>query len=149
MSTSTVSAPRVTSAGYLWGRAGGAILCLTHYIVGFSEAIWTLLYSDEGESTGRGEHYERGLLLHMFTLVILGLRLSWRKVKGGTELEWIGYWVDVGRFELGISTLRAACAVRWLTKKANGTSGFGRAARRARWLAVHCSTSVAILAQAI
>ena len=33
-------------------------------------------------------------------------------------MEWIGYWVDAARFELGISAARAAWASNWLTDKA-------------------------------
>jgi hypothetical protein len=50
--------------------------------------------------------------------VVINLPISWKKVKGGTQTEWIGYWLDVGRFELGISESRAAWASRWLTDKA-------------------------------
>ena len=35
----------------------------------------------------------------MFVLVLINLPLSWKKVHGGTEAEWIGYWLDLGRFE--------------------------------------------------
>jgi hypothetical protein len=53
----------------------------------------------------------------MFVLVLLNVPLSWRKVHGGVEAEWIGYWLDIGRFELGISASRAAWASRWLADK--------------------------------
>ena len=84
----------------------------------YTEAIWALLYSDDGKLTGRTERYERGLLLHMLVLVIVHLPISWHKVKGGPQVEWIGYWVDAARFELGISANRAAWASRWLSDRA-------------------------------
>ena len=108
----------VSSAGYWWGRAGGSVLRLTHYILGYANALYALLYSDDGKLTGRTERYERGLLLHLFVLVVINLPISWNKVKGGPQVEWIGYWVDIGRFELGISASRAAWASKWLTDKA-------------------------------
>ena len=88
---------------------------MIHYILGYAEAIWALLYSDDGKLTGRTERYERGLLLHVFVLVVLNLPISWNKVNGGTRVEWIGYWVDAGRFKFGISSARAAWASKWLT----------------------------------
>ena len=108
----------MSSAGYWWGRAGGAIMRLGHYFVGLHDAIWALLYSDDGKLTGRTDYPERGLLLALMILSILRLPISWHKVKGGCEFEWIGYWVDIGRFQLGISVSRAAWASRWLRDKA-------------------------------
>jgi hypothetical protein len=43
----------VTSAGYWWGRAGGAIMRLAHYFLGYADAVRSLLYSDDGKITGR------------------------------------------------------------------------------------------------
>ena len=114
----TVGTFGVGSAGYWWGRAGAAIMRLTHYVLGYSHAIWALLYSDDGWLVGRTERYEVGLLLHLFTLLVVGVPLSWHKVSGGVQLDWIGYYLDVGRFEVGISATRAAWAVRWLEDKA-------------------------------
>ena len=88
---------------------------VAHYFVGFHDAIWALLYSDDGKLTGRTQYPENGLLTLFLTIVIARLPLSWHKVRGGQQAEWIGYWVDVGRFELGVSASRAAWAVRWLT----------------------------------
>ena len=50
------------------------------------------------------------------------LPLSWHKLKGGSQVEWIGYWLDIGRFEMGVSASRAAWASRWLTDKAEERS---------------------------
>ena len=107
----------VASAGYWWGRAGAAIMRLGHYFVGCHNALWTLLYSDDGKLTGRTEYPERGLLVFLLVIVLVDLPLSWHKVRGGREVEWIGYMLDVGRFEMGVSATRAAWAVRWLTDK--------------------------------
>ena len=87
----------VASAGYWWGRAGAAIMRLGHYFVGCHNALWTLLYSDDGKLTGRTEYPERGLLVFLLVIVLVDLPLSWHKVRGGREVEWIGYMLDVGR----------------------------------------------------
>ena len=104
----------VTSAGYWWGRAGGAILRLTHYVLGYTDMVWALMYSDDGCVMSGNDHRERSLLLHLFVLVILNVPLSWKKVRGGVEAEWIGYLLDLGRFELGVTASRAAWASKWL-----------------------------------
>ena len=77
----------VSSAGYWWGRAGGAIMRLGHYMIGYHDAIWALLYSDDGKLTGRTQYPERGLLLFLLTLVIVRLPLSWHKLKGGLQVN--------------------------------------------------------------
>ena len=107
----------VSSAGYWWGRAGGAIMRTGHYFVGNHDAIWALLYSDDGKLTGRTDYPERGLLIFLLTIVLIKLPTSWHKVRGGQQVEWIGYALDLGRFEMGVSFARATWAARWLTDK--------------------------------
>ena len=80
---------------------------LGHYMVGYHDTSWALLYSDDGKLTGRTDRPERGLLLFLLTLVIVDLPLSWHKVRGGVEVEWIGYLLDLGRFEMGVTFARA------------------------------------------
>lgn len=107
----------VTSAGYWWGRAAAAIVRLTHYALGHENALWALIYSDDGNLMSGEVWKERSLILHLFVLVVLGVPLAWHKVRGGVEAEWIGYWLDLGRFELGVSALRAASAASWLNDR--------------------------------
>ena len=107
----------VASAGYWWGRAGAAVERLTHYLQGLEHALWQLLYSDDGWVTGRSRYAERDLLFHLFILVILGTPMAWHKFRGGAVLEWIGYALDLKRFELGVSELRLSWVVKWLADK--------------------------------
>jgi hypothetical protein len=108
----------VSSAGYWWGRAGGSLMRLGHYFVGFQDALWAMLYSDDGKLTGRTDYPEKGILLFLLVLVVVRLPLSWKKVRGGEQIEWIGYALDMSRFRVGVTALRAAWATRWLTDKA-------------------------------
>ena len=55
--------------------------------------------------------------MHLLVLVTVGAPLAWHKLHGGVECEWVGYLLDVGRFQVGISASRAAWAVRWLSDK--------------------------------
>ena len=107
----------VGSAGYWWGRAGACVIRLTHYLQGHDHAIWTMLYSDDGWLVGRTKRYEVGLLLHLLILVVIGAPLAWHKLCGGVETEWVGYALDVGRFEIGISEKRAQWVIRWCNDK--------------------------------
>ena len=108
----------VGSAGYWWGRAGALLIRLSHYLTPRAMAVWLLLYADDGLVNGRSERFDRALLLHLYILAILNTPLKWAKVRGGVQLEWIGYWLDMSRFEIGISQSRADWAIRWLGDKA-------------------------------
>ena len=91
---------------------------LTYYMLGSTNVIWTLLYSDDGWLVGRTDQYERSLLLHLLVLILVGTPLSWHKVYSGIQSKWTGYFLNVGRVEVGISATRAARAVRWVEDKA-------------------------------
>ena len=43
--------------------------------------------------------------------------MAWHKLKGGIVLEWIGYAIDIGRFEIGVSEKRVMWAIRWIEDK--------------------------------
>ena len=107
----------VGSAGYWWGRAGDAVIRLTHYLQGPAHAIYAMLHSDDGWLVGRTEHYEIGLMLHLLILVTIGAPMAWHKLGGEIQSELVGYAVDVGRFMIGISESRAQWAIRCLGDK--------------------------------
>ena len=52
---------------------------LGHYMVGYHEAVWALLYSDNDRLTGRTHYPERGLLPFLLPMVTVRLPLSWHK----------------------------------------------------------------------
>ena len=113
----TVGTFGVGSAGYWWGRAGAALMRLSHYCQGDMRMLWLLLYSDDSWATASGPRADRDLLLHLLVLGVVGTPLAWHKLHGGAVLEWIGYALDVGRFELGVTEKRVQWAVRWIGDK--------------------------------
>ena len=54
-----------------------------------------------------GKHCETGLLIHFFVLMPVGTPLAWHKGGGSLGVDWIGYNLEVGRFEVGINEKRA------------------------------------------
>ena len=40
--------------------------------------------------------------------------MKWRKVRGGVQVEWVGYLIDYARFEMGITESRAKWCTTWL-----------------------------------
>ena len=43
--------------------------------------------------------------------------MKWRKVRGGVQVEWVGYLIDYARFEMGITESRAKWCTTWLRDK--------------------------------
>ena len=62
----------VGSAGYWWGRAGALLVRLSHYLApSHLEALWLLLYADDGNAAAGGR-FETALLFHLFFLGVVG-----------------------------------------------------------------------------
>ena len=79
--------------------------------------LWRLLCSDNSWAAAKGPHADRDLMLHLLVLMILGAPLAWHKLKGGVAVEWIGYALDLSRFELGVTEKRTQWAIRWIEDK--------------------------------
>ena len=43
--------------------------------------------------------------------------MAWKKLSGGYQTEWVGYALDIARFEIGISAKRAAWVITWIDDK--------------------------------
>jgi hypothetical protein len=108
----------VGSAGYWWGRAGALLVRLSHYYAPRQlRPLWILLYADDGKVTAGGRQFEVPLLVHLLFLEVLGTPMKWKKVKGGVQVEWVGYLLDYGRFEMGVTESRALWCSKWLRDK--------------------------------
>ena len=76
--------------------------------------MWMLLYSDDYKWVASGPDALLLLLVSLFVLDCLGVPISYKKVKGGFQMEWVGYAMDYGTFSAGISEARATWLVTWL-----------------------------------
>ena len=56
----------------------------------------------------------------VFFLSALGVPWRWDKGRGRTEVDWIGYWVDLWQGRLGISVRRAQWLSQWMAKQTSG-----------------------------
>ena len=108
----------IASAAYWWGRAAAGIVRLGHYVGGSDLPVDHLLYADDGWLHARSSYAHSALLLQLLLYVILGVPIAWHKVRGGIERDFVGYWVDVARFRVGLSERRAAWLVKWLRDQA-------------------------------
>ena len=107
----------LASAGYWWSRMAAAVIIrLFYYLVAGRGEQEALLFADDIMmlASRAAEIVDLGALL--FIWVAFGLPFKWRKFRGGHEVEWIGYWMSLETFQLGISAKRAAWLKDWVDK---------------------------------
>ena len=104
----------VASAPYWWGRLSGALVRLTHYLLGPDIPIELLLYADDLEGLGIGPEGRKGLAMGYIFLAALGSPFKWSKQRGGLTTEWIGLTTDYGSYSFGLSERRAGWLVEWM-----------------------------------
>lgn len=105
----------VGSACYWWARLAGL---LARFVGAFAdgEDLWQLLYSDDVHWKAHGPQKYRDLLMMLLLWELMGTPFSWKKCKGGVSTDWLGYWLDYSRFELGISESRGRWLADWLAR---------------------------------
>jgi len=109
----TVGTFGIASAGYYWGRLIAAAGRLPFYFLRNS-IFWQLIFADDFSWTAAGPHFDDDLLFAVFLMSFLGLPFSWEKFGGGLQYEWIGFALDLVRFEAGLAEKRRAWLVQWL-----------------------------------
>ena len=102
------------SAGMWWARLAAMLTRAQHYMLGPMQALWILLFADDLLILGKTALLDQAFPLALFTVVIFGGPIKWAKCRGGLEFQWIGYWLDVARFRVGISERRADWVITWL-----------------------------------
>lgn len=119
----------VASAAYWWGRCAAGAIRLLHRLSGRELALYHLLYADDGWLVATGGRFWQRILFWMFCLDLLEIPVSWKKVKGGTEADWIGYHLDVRRYERGISSKKQQWVMNWIETKLKDGGIVGRELR--------------------
>ena len=104
----------VGSACYWWSRLAALLARFSLYMIEISYA-WQLIYADDLKWTANGQDKYETLLLCLLAWAMVGTPFAWHKCRGGITVDWVGYWIDYGRFELGISESRARWLVKWLS----------------------------------
>ena len=103
----------IGSAAYWWSRMCGGIARLTLYLM-LDQPVWQLVFADDLEWVVQGPHMFDNLVLMILFQVMMGVPYAWQKFAGGTELEWVGYYLDYKAFTIGISEARAKWLADWL-----------------------------------
>jgi hypothetical protein len=77
------------------------------------ESVWMLIFADDIRTQAHGPLMCELLIMNLLMWCLAGTPISWKKLRGGLEFEWIGYWLDYTRFHLGLSEARSRWLVNW------------------------------------
>ena len=129
----TVGTFGFSTAGYWWGRLAAALIRCGHYVLGQNYKIRMMLIADDGKAHIPASSFRRVIPALLALFVSLGMDIKWEKIRGGIHFQWIGYWLALDGFRIGISEKRKDWVLRWVTDVLNGTktaSDFDRAIGR-------------------
>ena len=110
----------IGSAGYWWSRLAALLHRMALAVAGPDNPTYLLTFSDDGLVVGAGPRFERSIAIVMLLLAVLDVPLTIRKTRGGTEVGWVGYQVDVLRFRVGFAETRRAWAEAFCDRVAGG-----------------------------
>ena len=105
----------VGSASYWWHRLFAALGRTVHYLSHPGAALWQLLFADDAFWAACGPNAHIYIVYAVVIMQIFGAPFSLTKFAGGVEVDWVGYWIDVANFGIGLSERRAAWMTKWLT----------------------------------
>ena len=102
----------IGTASYWWSRIAA---CLHRFAAAFFVGDWifAFLFADDLRVQTHGPEKYSLILLYLLIWSMAGTPFSHKKYRGGLEVEWIGYFLDYGRFELGITESRALWLLAW------------------------------------
>ena len=85
-----------------------------------------LIYADDGWLTAMGTRFWKKILMWLFLYELLEIPITWKKVRGGAEVNWIGYYLNVATFERGINESKRAWILSWVRDKLQQGGVVGR-----------------------
>ena len=106
----------IASAAYWWQRFAATLIRSFHMLAGVLWAVYHLLYADDGWLAAQGKYfgYSYTCLFWLFLFDLFEVPLSWRKLRGGVRLQWIGYELSLDAFQVGISQRKREWIVKWV-----------------------------------
>ena len=116
----------VASAAYWFGRVIAVAVRCTHRLLGRDHGLLHLIYADDGWLAAVGKDFWRRIVMWFFAFELLEIPVTWSKVRGGTEVNWIGYCLNIHRFQKGINQSKRAWIADWIAKKLEAGGVVGR-----------------------
>lgn len=121
----------VASAAYYWQRTAACMVRLCHRLAGQELGVYHLLFADDGWIASVGKDFWKKALFWLFCMELLEFPISWKKVRGGLVVQWIGYQLDVENFSRGVSSKKVDWVVGWIQRKLQEGGATGREMRSA------------------
>ena len=109
----TVGTFGVASAAVHWSHLFSGIQRAVYYLTGTLK-LFLLTYVDDLLFITQGKAATDAIVVALLFMVVLGVPFSWHKCKGGTQVEWVGYYVDLEQKSVGISEKRADWICNWV-----------------------------------
>eukprot|EP00435_Cladocopium_sp_Y103_P059542 s1184_g21.t1 len=115
----------VASAAFWWARLAATLQRTMWAFLPFRDPIYLLLFADDGLCLASGPRYRKILLAILLFLTVLEAPLSWAKTRGGQQVEWLGYQIDVKAGLVGVSEKKVEWLRGWVDQvlAANGVLG--------------------------
>ena len=109
----------IASAAYWFARIIGLVGRLSLRVL-LQAFVFMLIYADDLHVLSGGTDRWLNLWMSLALLCMQGTPFSERKWRGGLQLDWVGYWIDYGRFKLGISEKRCQWIIRGIEAMESG-----------------------------
>ncbi len=103
----------IASISYWWSRLASAVQRAVLYLADSELAIWALRVADDFKVETTSARPAHALLFVLAVLQLLGVPVQWLKLRGGRELDWVGYHLKLDGHQLGLSASRARWVVDW------------------------------------
>ena len=97
----------MASAAFWWSRLLALIGRFAFHVM-LNDWIFVLAFVDDLHIAAGGRERWRTIWRFIVALEMVGTPFSFHKFKGGLPTDYVGYWLDYSRFEIGLSERRAA-----------------------------------------
>ena len=105
----------VASAAFWWSRLMGLLGRHALNILG-NDWIFILTFVDDLHIAVGGRNRWLSIWRFLVAMEMVGTPFSYKKFRGGFSVDYVGYWMDYSRFEIGISEKRSAWLISFIDK---------------------------------
>ncbi len=108
----------VASAAFWWSRLMGLIGRFGLQILA-NDWIFTICFVDDLHIAVGGQSRWLSLWRFLVIMEMVGIPFSYHKFRGGFQSDYVGFWMDYAKFELGLSEKRSAWLVNFVNEMAS------------------------------
>ena len=116
----------IASAAYWFGRVIGVAVRCCYRVMGRYMGVLRLIYADDGWIVASGVRFWKKVMMWLFLYELLEIPITWKKLRGGAEVDWIGYHLDVTSFTRGINESKRTWICNWIDTKLQQGGVVGR-----------------------